>query len=78
VVAKAVQHMQSVLRALKACILAIKLGLGELLETGEYLLKRFLRVNEHRPFPVAENKVVGRLTSGGLALSCPQSPKEGF
>ena len=70
VMTKAIQNLQPVLYALKACVLVIELGLGELSETGEHLRKRLLRVNEHRPFPVAQNKVVGCLTAGRLALPC--------
>jgi hypothetical protein len=67
-VAKAVQHAQPLLGALKACVLAIKVELLELLETGEHLPKRLARINEHRPFAVAQEKVVRSLMAGGLAL----------
>lgn len=76
--AKAVQHPQPLLCVPKTCVFAIKVVLGELLETGEHLLKRFLRINEHRPFPIAEEKVMRRLTSGGLPLPRSQPPEEGF
>jgi hypothetical protein len=78
VMTKAIEDLQPLLRVRKACGLAIKIVLGELLETGEHLRKRLVRIHEYRPFAVTQNKVVRRLMAGGLALPGPQSAKEGF
>ena len=77
-VAKPRQHLQPLLRCVKPSILLIKVVLLELLAALQHLLKRLLRVNEDRPLPVAEDKVVRGLMPVDLTLAGTQPPKERF
>ena len=78
VVTKTVLHLKSVLDFEKLSILFIKLGLIELLDSMQDLLKGFVGINQYSPLAVADDKLVHRLAAMNLALAGTQTTEEGF
>ena len=80
VVTKAVLYAKSELCLAESCILFVKLGLIELLESLQYLFKRFGRIDIDRPLAIADaaRELVHRLAPMNLSLASPQASKETF
>src|SRR4030042_350961 len=68
VVTKAVLYAKSELCLAEPCVFFVKLGLIELLESLQYLFKRFGRIDIDGPLAIAEDELVHRLAAMDLSL----------
>jgi hypothetical protein len=78
IVAKAVLHAKFELCCAKPRRLFVELGLVELLETLQHLVKRFGGADKDRPLAIVENKLMHGPAPMNLSLASPQAPEEAF